>query len=404
MMKKVLARLIQALVFSGSMSSAFGQISDNVIKIGVLNDQSGIYADLSGIGSVTAARLAVEDFGGMVLGKPIEIVYADSQNKADVAAAKAREWIDVQKVDVLVDVAPSNVALAVLKIAEQKNKIALVVSSGSTAITNEACTPVSANWMWDTHALSVGTAAALLKQGGDSWFFLTADYTFGKVLEKEATDVITASGGKVVGSARHPISSPDFSGFLLQAKASKAKVIGLANAGGDTVNTIKQAYEYRISEGGQIVAPLLMLLTDVHATGLKVAQGMLLTEGFYWDYNDESRAWSQRYFDIQKRMPTMVQAGVYSAVLHYLKAIKASSTDDTTTVMKRMREMPVSDAVVPSGRLREDGRMVHDMLLLQVKKPSESTGPWDYYHVKGVIPGDQAFKPLSQSTCRLVKK
>jgi branched-chain amino acid transport system substrate-binding protein len=387
-----------------SLGSANAQVSNDVVKIGVITDLSGLYSDLSGQGSIVAARMAIDDFGKTVLGKPIEMVSADSQNKADVASARAREWIDQQNVDVLMDLVPTNVALAVMEIAQQKNKLAIVVGSASSVISNEKCTATSAHWMYDTYSSSVGTGKALVQRGGDSWYFLTADYAFGKSLEKDVSDVVTAAGGKVAGSVRHPLNSSDFSSFLLQAQASKAKVIGLANAGGDTVNAVKQAGEFGIAGKGQLVAPLLMFISDVHAIGLKYAQDMYLTEGFYWDYNDETRAWSKRFFAIQKKMPTMAQAGMYSAVTHYLKSVKAAGTDETSAVMKKMRETPISDVVMPKGTLRADGRVVHDMLLLQVKKPSESKAPWDYYKVAGVVPASEAFRPLAQSGCPLVKK
>lgn len=395
--------LAAALVVA-SICSASAQISNGIVKIGVLTDLSGPYSDLSGQGSIVAARMAIEDFGKTVLGKPIELVTADSQNKADVASAKAREWIDQQNVDVLMDLVPTNVALAVMEIAQQKNKLAIVVGSASSVISNEKCTTTSVHWMYDTYSSSVGTGKALVKRGGDSWYFLTADYAFGKSLEKDVSDVVTAGGGKVLGSVKHPLNSSDFSSFLLQAQASKAKVIGLANAGGDTINAVKQAGEFGVAGKGQLVAPLLMFISDVHAIGLKNAQGMFLTEGFYWDYNDGTRAWSKRFFAIQKKMPTMAQAGMYSAVTHYLKSVKAAGTDETGAVMKKMRETPISDVVIPKGTLRADGRVVHDMLLVQVKQPSESKTPWDYYKVADVIPASEAFRPLAQSGCPLLKK
>ncbi|PUA20733.1 ABC transporter permease [Glaciimonas sp. PCH181] len=395
---------LAATLLAAITTSASAQISNDVVKIGILTDMSGLYSDLSGQGSIVAARMAIEDFGKTVLGKPIELVYADSQNKADVAATKAREWIDQQHVDVLMDLVPTNVALAVMDVAQQKNKIAIVVGSASSTITNEKCTATSAHWMYDTYSSSVGTGKALVKRGADSWFFLTADYAFGKSLEKDVSDVVTAAGGKVVGSVKHPLNASDFSSFLLQAQTSKAKVIGLANAGGDTVNAVKQASEFGIASKGQLVAPLLMFISDVHSMGLQNAQGMYLTEGFYWDTNNDTRAWSKRFFSIQKKMPTMAQAGMYSAVTHYLKSVKAAGTDDTAPVMKKMRELPISDVVIPKGTLREDGRVVHDMLLLQVKKPAESKMPWDYYKIVSVVPGNDAFRPLAQSGCPLVKK
>ena len=395
---------LAAAMLTAITTGATAQVSNNTVKIGVLTDLSGLYSDLSGQGSIVAARMAIEDFGKTVLGKPIELISGDSHNKADVAANKAREWIDQQNVDVLMDLVPTNAALAVMDIAQQKNKLAIVVGSASSVISNEKCTSTSVHWMYDTYSSSVGTGKALLKRGGDSWYFLTADYAFGKSLEKDVSDVVTAGGGKVLGSARHPLNSNDFSSYLVQAQASKAKVMGLANAGGDAVNAVKQAGEFGIAAKGMVVAPLLMFISDVHAIGLKYAQDMYLTEGFYWDYNNGTRAWSKRFFAIQKKMPTMAQAGMYSAVTHYLKAVKAAGTDDTAAVMKKMRELPVNDVVIPKGTLRADGRMVHDMLLLQVKKPAESKSPWDYYKVVDVIPGSEAFRPLAQSGCPLVKK
>ncbi|QRX83301.1 ABC transporter substrate-binding protein [Glaciimonas sp. PAMC28666] len=404
-MKTTIKKLsLSAMLLAACATPAFAQISNNVVKIGILTDLSGLYSDLSGQGSIVAAKMAIADFGGTVLGKPIELVSADSQNKADVAALKAREWIDEQNVDVLMDLVPTNVALAVMDVAQKKNKIAIVVGSASSVITNEKCTTTGIHWMYDTYSSSVGTGKALVKRGADSWFFLTADYAFGKSLEKDVSDVVISGGGKVLGSVKHPLNSRDFSSFLVQAQSSKAKVIGLANAGGDTVNSVKQATEFGIAAKGQIVAPLLMFISDVHAMGLNIAQGMYLTEGFYWDYNNDSRNWSKRFFAIQKRMPTMAQAGMYSAVMHYLKSVKAAGTDETTAVLKKMRELPISDAVIPKGTLREDGRVVHDMLLLQVKKPAESKTPWDYYNVIATVPGNEAFRPLSQSSCPLVKK
>ena len=379
------------------------QVSADVVKIGLLIDMSGSYSDLSGTGSVIAGRMAIDDFGGKVLGKPIELVSGDSQNKADIASTKAREWFDTGNVDAILDLVPTNVALAVMEIAAQKNKIAVVVGSASTPITNEKCTPTSMHWMYDTYSSSIGVGRALAKNGKDTWFFITADYAFGKALEKDVSDVVVAAGGKVVGAVRHPLNALDFSSLLLQAQNSTAKVVGLANAGGDAVNAIKQASEFGLTKN-QIVAPLLLFISDVHSLGLPAAQGLFLTEGFYWDHNEQTRAWSRRFFEKHKRMPTMAQAGVYSAVTHYLKSVQAAGTDATDAVVKKMHDTPVRDVVIPNGHIRDDGRLVHDMLLVQVKKPSESKGPWDYYHVRDVIPGDQAFKPLAQSTCPLVKR
>lgn len=410
MKRKLLGSLIgAALLGFAAGAQAQAKITDDIVKIAVLTDLSGVYSDLSGTGSVLAARMAIEEFAKdkKILGKNIELIFADTQNKPDVAATQAREWYDKDKVDVIVDLVATNVALAVLEVGKQKNKITLISGAASLPITNENCTATNVHWMYDTYALSVGTGKALVKQGGDTWFFITADYAFGANLEKDTTAVVLANGGKVLGSVKHPFpnSSGDFSSFLLKAQASKAKVIGLANAGGDVINTVKQAAEFGVGTGkGQTLAPLLMFLTDIHSLGLKTAQGMILTEGFYWDQDDKARAWSKRYFEVQKRMPTMIQAGVYSAVLNYLKAIKAAGTDETGAVMKQLKSMPIEDAVIRNGRIRADGRLVHDMFLLQVKKPSESKSPWDYYNIKARIPGDDAFLPVSQSKCPLLKK
>lgn len=385
---------------------AFGQskVSDGVVKLGVLTDLSGTYSDLSGPGAVEATRMAIDDF--VAKEKPdfkVEVISADHQNKADISANKAREWFDTQKVDAIVDLVTTSTALAVMKVANEKNRISLISGAASTPITNEQCNDTTAHWTYDTYSLPVGTAKAVVQQGGKSWYFITADYAFGHSLEKNTSDVVKASGGKVVGSVRHPFPGSDFSSFLLSAQSSGAQVIGLANAGNDTINSIKQAKEFGITPK-QTLAGLLMFISDVHSLGLDTTAGMYLTTGFYWDYNDETRAWSKRFFDKMKRMPTMVQAGDYSAVYHYLKAVKAAGTDEAKAVMAKMREMPVNDFFAKNGKLRTDGRMVHDMYLVQVKKPSESKYPWDYYHVRQVIPGDQAFIPLSESSCPLVKK
>jgi branched-chain amino acid transport system substrate-binding protein len=390
-----------ALTLAGA---AQAQVSDGVVKIGVLTDLSGTYSDLSGQGSVVAVQMAVDDF--VAREKPgfkIEVVYADHQNKADIAAGKAREWFERDDVDMVVDLVTTSTALAVEKIGKEKNKIVLVNGAGSTRITNEDCNDVTIHWAYDTYALANGTARAVVKAGGKTWYFLTADYAFGTSLEKDASDVILASGGKVLGSARHPFPGTDFSSFLLKAQASGAQVIGLANAGTDTTNSIKQAAEFGITPK-QSLAGLLVFITDVNSLGLKATQGMYLTEGFYWDLNDETRAWSKRFFEKHKKMPTMVQAGDYSAVLHYLKAVKAVNSDDTQKVMAQMKKTPVNDFFAKNGHIRDDGRMVHDMYLFQVKKPSESTGAWDYYKLIATIPGDEAFQPLSASRCPLIKK
>jgi branched-chain amino acid transport system substrate-binding protein len=385
--------------------TAQAQISDGVIKIGVLNDQSGTYADLAGPGSVVAARMAVEDFGAAKKGMKVEILAADHQNKPDVGSQIARQWYDVDKVDLIMDVPTSSVVLAVNQIAREKNK-ALIVSTGATSdLTGKACSPNAIHWTYDTWALANGTGSAIVKTGGDTWFFLTADYAFGHALERDTEAVVVKHGGKVLGKVRHPFPTADFSSFLLQAQSSKAKIIGLANAGADTTNAIKQGSEFGIVKGGQQFAGLLVFLTDVHALGLEKAQGLLLTEAFYWDLNDQTRAWSKRFAERHHgAMPTMAQAGVYSAVLHYLKAVEALKSDDGPKVIAKMKEMPTDDPVFGKGMVRADGRHVHPMYLFEVKKPSESKGPWDYYKVRATIPADQAFRPMDQGDCPLVKK
>ena len=406
MKRKVLTALMCAALIAtfGATAGAATKVSDGVVKIGVLTDMSGTYSDLAGPGSLAAVQMAVADF--IAREKPgfkIEVISADHQNKGDIAAIKAREWIDTEKVDMIVDLVTTSTALAVMKVAKEKNRITIVSGAASTPITNEQCTDTNVHWTYDTYALAVGTGKAVVKQGGKTWFFLTADYAFGKSLEKDTTEVVLEEGGKVLGHVLHPFPAQDFSSFLLQAQASGAQVIGLANAGNDTINAIKQAAEFGITPK-QSLAGLLMFLSDVHSLGLKATQGMYLTTGFYWDRNDETRAWSKRFFAKRNRMPTMVHAGDYSAVTHYLKAVKAVGTDDTKAVMARMKATPVNDFFAKNGRIRVDGRMVHDMYLAQVKKPEESRYPWDYYFIRQVIPADQAFMPLSKSVCPLVKK
>jgi len=388
----------------GMAAASSAQIADGIVKIGVLTDLSGAYSDLSGQGSIVATQMAIDDF--IALEKPafkIEMVSADHQNKGDIAANKAREWIERDDVDVVTELVNSSTALAVSKIGKEKNRLVLVNGAGSTKLTNEDCNDVTVHWAYDTYAVANGTAKAVVQQGGKSWFFLTADYAFGQSLEKDASDVVTANGGTVLGAVRHPFPGSDFSSFLLKAQASGAQVIGLANAGTDTTNSIKQAAEFGITPK-QTLAGLLVFITDVNSLGLKAAQGMYLTEGFYWDLNDETRAWSKRFFEKHKRMPTMAQAGQYSAVLHYLKAVKASNSEDAQKVMAQMKKTPVNDFFAKNGHIRDDGRMVHDMYLFQVKKPSESKGDWDYYNVKATIPAADAFQPLSASRCPLIKK
>ena len=397
-------RSLIAAAIATLAGAAHAQVSDGVVKIGVMNDQSGTYADLAGPGSVVAARMAVEDFGAAKKRMKVEILVADHQNKPDVGSTIARQWYDVDKVDVIMDVPTSSVVLALNQITKEKNK-ALIVSTGATSdLTGKACTPNSVHWTYDTWSLANGTANAVVKTGGDTWFFLTADYAFGHALERDTEAVVLKNGGKVLGKVRHPFPSADFSSFLLQAQSSKAKIIGLANAGADTTNAIKQGAEFGIVKGGQQFAGLLVFLTDVHALGLQNAQGLLLTEAFYWDLNPQTRAWSQRFAKLHKgAMPTMAQAGVYSATLHYLKAVEAAKTDDGPKVVAQMKKMPSDDPVFGKGRVRQDGRHVHDMYLFEVKKPAESKGPWDYYKVRATIPAEQAFRPEKEGGCPLVK-
>ncbi|KJC57358.1 ABC transporter permease [Bradyrhizobium sp. LTSPM299] len=372
------------------------------VKIGVLNDQSGVYADYGGKYSVEAARMAIEDFGGEVLGQKVELVTADHQNKPDLASAIARRWYDADGVDMITELTASSVALAVQDLSKEKKKIDIVVAAATSAITGSACSPYGFHWAFDTHALAVGTGGALVKAGGDTWFFLTADYAFGYALEKDTSEIVTAAGGKVLGSVRVPLNSSDFSSFLLQAQSSKAKIVGLANAGQDTTNSIKQAAEFGIVKQGQKLAGLLMTLAEVHGLGLEAAQGLVLTEGFYWDHDDKSRAFSERFFKRTGRMPSMIHAGTYSATLSYLKAVKAAGTKDTEAVTRKLKELPVDDAFA-QGKVLENGRMVHDMYLFEVKKPSESKKPFDYYKQLAVIPGDQAFPSAKDSGCPLTK-
>ncbi|MDB5758062.1 MAG: amino acid/amide transporter substrate-binding protein family [Burkholderia sp.] len=402
---RLLASLLATALCGTAHAQATTGISDDAVRIGLLLDMTSLYADITGTGSVAAAQMAIDDFGGKVKGKPVQLVYADHQNKADIAATKAREWFDRDKVDAILDVAASGPALAVAPVAKEKNRIAVFSGPGSVRLTNEACTAVTVHYAYDTYALANSTARAVVEKGGNSWFFLTADYTFGATLEKDATDVVTANGGKVLGSVRHPLNASDFSAFLLRAQTSGAKVVGLANAGGDTINAIKGAHEFQLTKDGkQSLAGLLVYINDVHTLGLDAAQGMLLTTAFYWDRNDESRKWARRFFEKTKKMPNMSQAGLYSSVLHYLKAVDAAGTDETGAVMARMKQMPINDMFATNGRIREDGRMVHDMYLYQVKKPADSKYPWDYYKQVAVVPGDKAFQPLSASACPLVKK
>ena len=373
------------------------------VKIGILNDQSGVYADYGGKYSFEAAKMAIEDFGDSVLGQKIEIVSADHQNKPDLATSIARRWYEVEGVDMITELTTSSVALAVQELSKEKKKIDIVVGAATSRITGDACTPYGFHWAYDTHALAVGTGGALVEAGGDTWFFMTADYAFGYALEKDTGDLVKAKGGKVLGSVRIPLNSSDFSSFLLQAQSSKAKIIGLANAGLDTTNSIKQAAEFGIVAGGQKLAGLLLTLAEVHGLGLQAAQGLVLTEGFYWDQNDKTRAFSERFMKRPGRMPNMIHAGTYSATLQYLKAVKAAGTKDSDAVAKKLKEMPVDDMFAQGGKVLQNGRMVHDLYLFEVKKPSESKKPWDYYKQLAVVPGDKAFPSAKDSGCPLTQ-
>jgi branched-chain amino acid transport system substrate-binding protein len=387
-----------------ALAQAAPKISGGVVKIGVLTDLSGVYSDLGGQGSITAAQMAIDDF--VARNKPnfkIEMVSADHQNKADIGSNKAREWYDTQGVDMITDALNSAVGIAVAKVTQEKNKILIDTGAASTRLTNEDCTPNTVHYAYDTYALAIGPGKAVTKAGGDTWFFLTADYAFGASLEFDTTNAVKAAGGKVLGSVKHPLNASDFSSFILQAQASKAKVVGLANAGGDTINSIKAANEFGLTKNQTLVG-LLTQITDIHALGLPMTQGMMFTEGFYWNLNPETREWSRRYFDKMKKMPTMVQAGTYSAVNTYLTAVKAAGTDDTATVMKQLKSMTINDMFAKNGKIRADGRMLHDFYLVQVKKPAESKEPWDYYNVKAVIPAAEAAQPLSASRCPFIKK
>ncbi len=392
------------LALAVGMGTAGAQMSGKPVKIGVMSDMSSLYADIGGAGSVAAAQMAVKDFGGKVNGVPIEVVSADHLNKPDVGKAIAQRWVDEDGVDAIVDVPTSSVALAVQDVMKEKQKVFLISGAASSDLTGKACSPTGVHWTYDTYALAHGTGAALVKQGGDTWFFITADYAFGHALQRDTAEVVTKAGGKVLGSVDVPLNNADFSSFLLQAQQSKAKIIGLANAGGDTDNSIKQAAEFGIVKGGQRLAGLLVFVSDVNSLGLDLAQGLVLTEAFYWDQNDETRAWSKRFMEQIKKPPTMVQAGVYGAVTHYLKAMQAAGTEDGPKVVAKMRELPINDFMTKNGKLREDGRVMRDMYLFQVKTPAESKYQFDYYKQLATIPADQAFRPLSESECPLVKK
>ena len=403
-------RSLSALLLGSAMvlvaGAAFAQ--DKTVKIGALSDQSGLYADLGGPGSTLAAQMAIEDSGLQKKGWKIDVISGDHQNKPDIGSNIARQWFDVEKVDVIVDVPNSGVALAVNNVVKEKNGVYINSGAATSDLTNAQCSPNTVHWTYDTYMLAHSTGSALVKAGGDTWFFMTADYAFGAALERDTTAVINAAGGKVVGGVKHPLNTSDFSSFLLQAQASKAKIVGLANAGGDTTNAIKQAAEFDIVSGGQKLAALLLFLTDVHSLGLNVAQGLNFTETFYWDQNDQSRAFATRFQERMKnkQKPTMIHAGVYAGVLHYLKVLDAlgGNPHDGAKVVAQMKATPTDDPLFGKGTIREDGRKMHPAYLFEVKKPSESKGPWDYYKLVATVPADQAFTPLSESKCPLVKK
>jgi len=402
-MKPLAAALLAGVACAAWGGAASAQISDDVVKIGVLTDMSSLYADATGKGSLAAVQMAVADYGGKVKGKPVEVISADHQNKPDIGVAIARNWYDTDQVDAIFDVPTSSVALPISALTRQKNKIHINSGGGSSDITGVACSPNTVHWTYDTYALSNVAGRAMVKRGQNTWFFVTADYAFGMALERDAANIVKETGGKVLGDVRHPLNSSDFSSFLLQAQASKAKVIALANAGGDTTNALKQSSEFGITKSGQKLIAFLMQITDAHALGAKETQGLIVTDAFYWDMNDETRAFSKRFNEKVGHMPTMIQAGLYSATMHYLKAIEAVGTDEAPKVMAQMRAMPINDFFAKNGKIRIDGRMVHDMYLFEVKKPEESKGEWDLYKLLATVPGDEAFRPLDKGGCPLVK-
>ncbi|TXH54868.1 MAG: ABC transporter substrate-binding protein [Burkholderiaceae bacterium] len=383
-------------------TGANAQVSGDVIKIGIITDMSGLYSDIDGAGGVEAIKMAVADMGGAVGGKKVEVVFADHQNKADVAAAKAREWFDTAGVDMLIGGTNSGTNLAMAKVAVEKKKLFIAIGAATSALTNEQCNPYTVHWAYDTVALAKGTGNAVVKQGGKTWYFLTADYAFGAQLQNDTTAVVNAAGGKVVGSVKHPLSATDFSSFLLQAQASKAEILGLANAGGDTINSIKAANEFGITKTMKL-AGLLVFINDIHSLGLKTTQGMYLTDSWYWNRDAETRAWSRKFFEKVKRMPSSIQAGDYSATLQYLNAVKATGSDDSDKVLAQMKKTPVNDIFAKGGFIRGDGRMVHDMYLMQVKSPDKSVEPWDYYNVVQTFKGEQAWTTKAESKCALWK-
>ncbi|RJG02915.1 ABC transporter substrate-binding protein [Noviherbaspirillum sedimenti] len=396
------ATLAGAIGLAGPLVHA-QNISDNVVKIGVISDVSSAYADIGGKGSIAAAQMAIQDFGSKVLGKPVELLWVDHQNKADIGSTKARQWFDQDQADMVIGLGNTAVHNAVTNVAKEKNKIVINTEAGSSTITGENCAANVVHYTYDTYALAKSTGKAVVEHGGKSWFMLQVDYAFGQSLAGDVTAAVNQYGGKVVGSVKHPLNSSDFSSYMMTAQGSKADVIALANGVNDTINSIKTARMFKVTDK-QKVAAMMLFISDVHALGLETAQGMFATTAFYWDRTPESRTWSQRYFKVTGKMPTMAQAGTYSAVMHYLKSVQAAGSDDTAAVMAKMKQTPINDFFAKDGKIREDGRMVHDMYLIQVKKPSESKAPWDYYKVIQTIPGDQAFRPLSESACPLVKK
>ncbi|CAG2150089.1 ABC transporter substrate-binding protein [Cupriavidus plantarum] len=397
-----LAVAVAATVLGAVSTAASAQVSNDTVKIGFITDLSGLYADIDGQGGLEAIKMAIEDHGGKVLGKPIELLSADHQNKADIAASKAREWMDQQGLDLLVGGTNSGTALAMNKVASEKKRVYINIGAGTARLTNEECSPYTVHYAYDTVALAKGTGSAVVKQGGKSWFFLTADYAFGHSLESDTAAVVKANGGTVAGSVRHPLSASDFSSFLLQAQSSKAQILGLANAGGDTINSIKAAKEFGITKTMKI-AGLLMFINDVHSLGLKNTEGLLMTDSWYWDTNDETRKFANRYFGKMKKMPSSLQAADYSSVSNYLKAVEAAKTDDPDKVMAELKKMKLDD-FYGKGQIRQDGRYVHDMYLMQVKAPADSKKPWDYLKVVATIPGDQAFTTVAESKCAALKK
>lgn len=398
---RIAAALLAAVTLTGA---AYAQVSNDVVKLGVTNDQASIYSAAGGFGAVVATRMAIEDFGGTVLGKKIEVVFADNQNKPDIGVSIVRRWLDTENVDVIVDGGSSAVGMAVQAVTREQNKLFLISGSGTHALTNQNCSATGFQWSWDTYGVAAGTATELMKQNLGTWFFITADYTFGHLLEAQATEVVQKHGGKVLGSVRVPFNTSDFSSFLLQAQTSGAKVIALATAGGDTTNALKQAREFGLANRGQKVAALFMNITDVDALGLEAAQGLIITTSFYWDRTEASRDFSKRFFEKHKRMPTFLTAGAYSAVTHYLKAVKEAGADDTTKVAEQMRKTKINDPMTENGWIREDGRVMRDFYVVQVKTPAESKYPWDYYKIIGTVPAEEAALPLSRSECKLVKK